>query len=91
LLKDQLDSIPSDDVILARYATEQPDKLKLVSTPVSTARYGIGLRKGATRRRKVTAALRAMLADGSWDRFVHDNVGQSGYQVQTRPEIVDDP
>jgi glutamate transport system substrate-binding protein len=91
LLKDEVDAVTTDDVILAGYATEQPDKLKIVGRPFSTERYGIGLRKGDPRRAKVTAALRAMIADGSWDRFVRDNVGRSGYQVQIRPEIVDDP
>ncbi|MFC0115841.1 glutamate ABC transporter substrate-binding protein [Kibdelosporangium aridum] len=89
VLNGEVDAVTTDDVILAGYAAQQPDKLKVVGKPFSTEHYGIGLRKGDSRRAKVTEALRAMLADGSWDRFVRDNLG--GYQVSSRPEIVDSP
>nr|WP_052478101.1 glutamate ABC transporter substrate-binding protein [Kibdelosporangium sp. MJ126-NF4]CEL16145.1 glutamate-binding protein of ABC transporter system [Kibdelosporangium sp. MJ126-NF4] len=91
LLKGDIDAVTTDDVILAGYAAEQPDKLKVVGKPFSTERYGIGLSKGDSRRGQVTEALRAMVADGSWDRFVRDSVGRSGYHVAARPEIVDSP
>ncbi|MCE7004955.1 glutamate ABC transporter substrate-binding protein [Kibdelosporangium philippinense] len=89
LLNGDIDAVTTDDVILAGYAAQYPDKLKVVGKPFSTERYGIGLRKGDGRRAKVTDALRAMLADGSWDRFVRENLG--GYQAAIRPEIVDSP
>ncbi|ONI72694.1 glutamate-binding protein [Actinosynnema sp. ALI-1.44] len=91
LLKGETDAVTTDDVILAGYAAEQPDKLKVVGKPFSTERYGIGLSKGDSRRTKVTDALRAMVADGSWDRFVRDSLGRSGYQIPMKPEIVDSP
>jgi glutamate transport system substrate-binding protein len=91
LLKGEVDAVTTDDVILAGYAAEQPDKLKVVGKPFSTERYGIGLHKGDDRRGKVTAALRAMVSDGSWQKFVTDNVGQSGYRLPPQPEVVDSP
>jgi glutamate transport system substrate-binding protein len=91
LLEGDIDAVTTDDVILAGYAAEQPDKLKVVGKPFSTERYGVGLRKGDSRRANVTNALRAMVNDGSWDRFVNDSVGRSGYQIPARPEIVDSP
>ena len=91
LLKGDIDAVTTDDVILAGYAAEQPDKLKVVGKPFSVERYGIGLSKGDSRRTRVTEALRTMLTDGSWDRFVHDSVGRSGYQVTTKPQVVDSP
>jgi glutamate transport system substrate-binding protein len=91
LLKGDIDAVTTDDVILAGYAAEQPDRLKLVGKPFSVEKYGIGLHKGDSRRPKVTEALRAMIADGSWRKFVTDSVGRSGYQVPTQPEVVDSP
>jgi glutamate transport system substrate-binding protein len=91
LLKGDIDAVTTDDVILAGYAAEQPDKLKVVGKTFSTERYGVGLRKGDGRRANLTKALRAMVHDGSWDRFVNDSLGRSGYQIPARPEIVDSP
>lgn len=91
MLKGDIDAVTTDDVILAGYAAEQPDKLKVVGKTFSTERYGVGLRKGDGRRANVTNALRAMVDDGSWDRFVNDSVGRSGYKIPARPEIVDSP
>jgi glutamate transport system substrate-binding protein len=91
LLKGDIDAVTTDDVILAGYAAEQPDKLKVVGKTFSTERYGVGLRKGDGRRANVTNALRAMVGDGSWDRFVNDSLGRSGYRIPARPEIVDSP
>ncbi|MBP2321715.1 glutamate transport system substrate-binding protein [Kibdelosporangium banguiense] len=91
LLKGDIDAVTTDDVILAGYAAEQPDKLKVVGKTFSTERYGVGLRKGDARRPHVTTALREMVNDGSWERFVHESVGRSGYRIPARPEIVDSP
>lgn len=91
LLKGDVDAVTTDDVILAGYVAEQPDRLKLVGKPFSVEKYGVGLRKGDARRAKVTEALRTMIADGSWQRFVTDSVGRSGYQVSVRPAVADNP
>lgn len=91
LLKGDIDAVTTDDVILAGYAAEQPDRLKLVGKAFSTERYGIGLHKGDQRRAKITAALREMMSDGTWQRLVTDNVGRSGYQIPPRPDVVDNP
>ena len=91
-LKDQqVDAVTSDDVILAGYAAQQPDQLKVVGAPFSTERYGIGLAKGDDRRAKVTEALRSMVSDGTWQRIVQSNLTGSGYQVPKAPEILDAP
>jgi glutamate transport system substrate-binding protein len=91
LLKGDIDAVTTDDVILAGYAAERPDRLKLVGRPFSTEKYGIGLHKGDARRAKVTGALRSMISDGSWQKFVADSVGKSGYRVSAKPEVVDSP
>jgi glutamate transport system substrate-binding protein len=91
LVHGEIDAVTTDDVILAGYAAEEPDRLKLVGKPFSVERYGVGLHKGDQRRSKITEALRSMIADGSWQRFVQDSVGRSGYRVPPRPEILDTP
>ena len=67
-------------------AGAKPAGPKLVGKPFSTERYGVGLHKGDARRAGVTEALRAMIADGSWLKFVAASVGRSGYQ-----QVVDSP
>jgi glutamate transport system substrate-binding protein len=91
LLRGDIDAVTTDDVILAGYAAEKPDRLKLVGQPFSVEKYGIGLHKGDERRGRVTTALRSMISDGSWQKFVSASVGRSGYRVAAKPDVVDSP
>ena len=82
-----VDAVTTDNVILAGFAA-QPQykgKLKVVGKPFSTEKYGVGLKKGDTAMcDKVNAALEKMVSDGSWQKAVDDNVGQSGFKVDTK-------
>ena len=81
-----VDAVTTDNVILAGFAA-QPQyagKLKVVGKPFSTERYGVGLKKGDTETcNKVNAALEKMVSDGSWQKAVENNVGPSGFKVDT--------
>ncbi len=81
-----VDAVTTDNVILAGFAA-QPQyagKLKVVGKPFSEERYGVGLKKGDTELcGKVNAALEKMVADGAWQKAVDDNVGPSGFKVDT--------
>jgi glutamate transport system substrate-binding protein len=81
-----VDAVTTDNVILAGFAA-QPQytgKLKVIGKPFSTERYGVGLKKGDTELcGKVNAALEKMVADGAWQKAVDDNVGASGFKVDT--------
>jgi glutamate transport system substrate-binding protein len=81
-----VDAVTTDNVILAGFAS-QPQysgKLKVVGEPFSTERYGVGLKKGDTELcNKVNAALQKMVSDGSWQKAVDNNVGPSGFKVDT--------
>ena len=81
-----VDAVTTDNVILAGFAA-QPQyagKLKVVGKPFSTERYGVGLKLGDTELcNKVNAALEKMISDGSWQKAVDDNVGPSGFKVDT--------
>jgi glutamate transport system substrate-binding protein len=81
-----VDAVTTDNVILAGFAA-QPQyagKLKVVGKPFSTERYGVGLKLGDTELcGKVNAAIEKMISDGSWQKAVDDNVGPSGFKVDT--------
>ena len=82
-----VDAVTTDNVILAGFAA-QPQykgKLKVVGKPFSTEKYGVGLTKGDTELcGKVNAALEKMVSDGSWQKAIDDNVGPSGFKVDTK-------
>src|SRR5215204_5928682 len=81
-----VDAVTTDNVILAGFAA-QPQykgKLKVVGKPFSTEKYGVGLKKGDTTMcEKVNTALQKMVSDGSWQKAIDDNVGPSGFKVDT--------
>jgi glutamate transport system substrate-binding protein len=81
-----VDAVTTDNVILAGFAA-QPQyagKLKVVGKPFSTERYGVGLKLGDTELcNKVNTAIEKMISDGSWQKAVDDNVGPSGFKVDT--------
>ncbi|RKT53388.1 glutamate ABC transporter substrate-binding protein [Saccharothrix australiensis] len=89
LLAEQVDAMTTDDVILAGYAAQNPELLRVVGKPFSEERYGIGLRRGdAAGKAKVTAAVQKMMDSGEWRRSLEENVGQSGYAIPDAPKIV---
>ncbi|MFJ6674076.1 glutamate ABC transporter substrate-binding protein [Actinosynnema sp. NPDC091369] len=88
LLAEQVDAMTTDDVILAGYAAQNPELLRVVNRPFSKEEYGIGLRKGdPTSKAKVTAAVRKMIDTGEWRRSLEANVGASGYAIPDPPEL----
>lgn len=83
LVGNAIDAVTTDDTILAGYASQAAykGKLKVVGQPFSVENYGIGLKKGDTELcTKITDAITSMIEDGSWDKFVAANFGESGFQ-----------
>jgi glutamate transport system substrate-binding protein len=88
LLAEQVDAMTTDDVILAGYAAQNPELLRVVNKPFSKEEYGIGMRKGdPTSKAKVTAAVQKMIDSGEWRRSLEVNVGDSGYAIPDPPKI----
>ncbi|MDQ2585678.1 glutamate ABC transporter substrate-binding protein [Saccharothrix yanglingensis] len=88
LLAEQVDTMTTDDVILAGYAAQNPELLRVVGKPFSEERYGIGMRKGdPTSKAKVTEAVRKMMDSGEWRRSLEANVGDSGYAIPEPPKL----
>jgi glutamate transport system substrate-binding protein len=88
LLADNVDALSTDDVILAGYAAQNPELLRVVGQPFSKEEYGVGIRKGDTAgKSKVTEAVRKMIDTGEWKRVIERNIGPSGYIIPDPPNV----
>ena len=82
LINGTVDSLTTDNTILAGYASQAQfkGKVKLVGQTFSTENYGVGIEKGnAEMCTKVTAALEKMISSGEWKKAVDENLGPSGF------------
>ncbi|MBW5485922.1 glutamate ABC transporter substrate-binding protein [Streptomyces bambusae] len=88
-----LDALTTDNAILAGYAAKQENKgkFKLAGFSLSNEYYGIGLKKGDKElQAKINDALRKMVKDGSWDKFVQSNFGGvANYKNEPAPQITE--
>ncbi|HET8601649.1 MAG TPA: glutamate ABC transporter substrate-binding protein [Segeticoccus sp.] len=79
-----VDALTTDNTILAGYAA-QPQykgKLKVAGNTFSEEVYGIGIKKGDKDKcTKINDALKSMVDDGSWDKFVKKNFGPANFKV----------
>jgi glutamate transport system substrate-binding protein len=90
LMAGNVDAVTTDEVILAGFAAENPELLKLVGKPFSKERYGIGVPKGDTKSRDaVNEAIEKMISSGEWKRALERNVGPSGYEIPQPPQITE--
>jgi len=86
LINSQVDAVTTDDAILAGYASQQPDKLKLAGEPFSQEPYGIGLAKDDTAlRNKINDVLQAAETDGTWKQIFDGTLGKSGATATPPP------
>jgi glutamate transport system substrate-binding protein len=86
----RVDAVTTDDVILAGFAAhgKYNGALKVLGTNFSNERYGVGIPKGDTKlAKRVNAALRSYIADGSWKRSLEHNIAPSGYSLPAPPTI----
>jgi glutamate transport system substrate-binding protein len=87
LISNQVDVVTTDDAILKGYASQQPDKLKVVGDAFSSEPYGIGLNKDdAALRGKINDILQAAMDDGTWQKIYDATLGKSG-ATATKPQI----
>ena len=88
LRNNAVDAVTTDEVILAGYAAQSPDDLRVVGQPFSEERYGIGLAKGDTElKEKINAAIEKMQQDGEWQRAFEVNLGDAGIDTPTPPTV----
>ncbi len=85
-----IDALTTDDVILAGFAAapEYEGKFKLVGKPFSEEPYGIGFPKGSENCEKANEAVKEMIDDGSWEKFLKDNLGDAYTpNAETNPPV----
>ncbi|MEV7611354.1 glutamate ABC transporter substrate-binding protein [Streptomyces sp. NPDC089799] len=86
------DALTTDNSILAGYAAQEKNqgKFKLVGLSLSNENYGIGLKKGNKElQTKINAAVKKMVSDGSWEKFVKANFGPANYKNEPAPQITE--
>ncbi|KAA9159949.1 glutamate ABC transporter substrate-binding protein [Amycolatopsis acidicola] len=89
LLNKEVDAVTTDDIILAGYALQQPDKLKVVGKGFTDENYGVGLKKDDTQgRTAINDAITKMEQDGSWLTALKANVGQAKYNLPSAPPAI---
>lgn len=88
LLAENVDAVTTDDVLLAGYAAQNPELLRVVGDPFSKEEYGVGLhRDDPSSKAKVQAALQKMIDTGAWRKSLEANIGSSGYKIPDPPKL----
>ncbi|MFD9702135.1 glutamate ABC transporter substrate-binding protein [Lentzea sp. NPDC059081] len=88
LLANNVDAVTTDDVLLAGYAAQNPELLRVVGDPFSKEEYGVGLhRNDPGSKAKVQAALQKMIDSGAWKKSLEANIGSSGYKIPDPPKL----
>ncbi|GDY29532.1 glutamate ABC transporter substrate-binding protein [Gandjariella thermophila] len=88
LLAGIVDAVTTDDVILAGYAAQDPELLRVVGKPFTKEQYGIGVRKGDSEAvRRIDEAVQKMIQTGAWKDSLQRNVGPSGYPIPQAPAV----
>ncbi|TCP55171.1 amino acid ABC transporter substrate-binding protein (PAAT family) [Tamaricihabitans halophyticus] len=87
LLGNEVDAVTTDDAILAGYAAEDPEEMKLVGDTFSEEPYGIGLAKEDKALRDfVNDELETSIEEGTWQEIYDATLGKSGAKAET-PKI----
>ncbi|GGN21045.1 ABC transporter substrate-binding protein [Lentzea pudingi] len=88
LLAENVDAVTTDDVLLAGYAAQNPELLRVVGDPFSKEEYGVGLhRDDPGSKAKVQAAMQKMIDTGAWRKSLEQNIGSSGYKIPDPPKL----
>jgi glutamate transport system substrate-binding protein len=90
LLARIVDAVTTDDLILAGYAAQNPELLRVVGKPFTQERYGIGIRHGDTAAQStIDTAIQSMISGGAWKTSLQNNFGSSGYEIPPPPQITE--
>jgi glutamate transport system substrate-binding protein len=77
LRNNQVDTLSTDNVILAGYVYENPDDFKIVGDPFTEEPYGIGLQKGDDEFRDfINDVLEESFEDGRWQEAWEQTAGE---------------
>ena len=88
LLDNKVDAVTTDGAILAGYAGQAPDQLRVVGKIFSEERYGVGIPKGDVAFcEKVSEILRTAMKDGTWQKIYDGTLGRSGAEAEPPAEL----
>jgi glutamate transport system substrate-binding protein len=85
-----VDAVTTDDLLLAGYAAQNPELLRVVGKPFTQERYGIGVKKGdAVSVSRIDDAITKMISTGAWESSLQHNFGGTGYKMPDPPQITE--
>jgi ABC-type amino acid transport substrate-binding protein/tRNA A-37 threonylcarbamoyl transferase component Bud32 len=88
LLKREVDAVSSDQAALQGYVTGRPGRLRIVGTPVTAVKYGIGLTKeDKPLRTAVNDALQDAFTHGHWKQGYQQTLGAMGLPAPPIPTL----
>ncbi|MFD7644900.1 glutamate ABC transporter substrate-binding protein [Kitasatospora sp. NPDC059795] len=88
LLTKEVDAVTTDDSILKGFAAKNQGKLKVVGTPFTEERYGVGLNKSdAALQKAINDALKAHEDNGDWKKAYDATLGLSGSAAPSVPAL----
>ncbi|MEU9830002.1 glutamate ABC transporter substrate-binding protein [Streptosporangium sp. NPDC048047] len=80
-----LDAVTTDNLILAGFAAQAPDKFKVLGQPFTDEKYGVGLKKGDTKTcEAINTAITKMYQDGTAKQLLDKWFGKTqGLELPT--------
>ncbi|MFI0354660.1 glutamate ABC transporter substrate-binding protein [Actinomadura sp. 9N407] len=79
-----LDAVSTDDLILAGFASQQKGKFKVINSPFTDEKYGVGIKKGDTETcEAVNKAVTKMYQDGTAKTLLDKHFAGTGLKPTT--------
>jgi glutamate transport system substrate-binding protein len=79
-----VDAVSTDDLILAGFAAQQGQALRLVNAPISDEKYGVGIRQGDVKAcEEINKAITDLYLDGTAHNLLKKWFGPTGLKVTT--------
>jgi glutamate transport system substrate-binding protein len=84
LVSGTVDAVSTDDLILAGFAGQRGQAVKLVNAPISDERYGVGIKQGDIRGcEEINKAITEFYLDGTAASLLRKWFGSTGLSVTT--------
>lgn len=85
-----IDVVTTDNTILAGFAAREGSAVKVLNVPFTDEKYGVGIKKGDAKScQAINDAITKMYADGSAQRFLRQEFGQTSLKIDTtKPQFV---
>ena len=79
-----VDVVSTDNTILAGFAAREGSAVKVINVPFTDEKYGVGIKKGDAKScEAINTAITKMYADGSAQKFLQAEFGQTSLKFDT--------